>query len=117
MARDYVYKVCSISDGRYTSWSQFVNGCAYYALGETTKPKVGDGPLAAFTNKKDAIYFACRNDSIHWRKSHAILKCRFTPSDRKVLSCRSRICLSMWTQGTILCESITPYELVAGVQV
>ena len=110
-------------DGTFKSWSSIIShDPIFYELGSSSKRRPGWGPLTAFKTLRHAKKFA-----EEWRtnSNYAIIKCSVTRSHAKRIWLidefgETRVgLLNIFTpnklkvpDGTILCDSITPLEVV-----
>ena len=78
------YKVVRIDNGELVS--AFNDGyIRKYSVGEWTKPRDNDGPLALFKEKKQAVDFFHIHSSCY--NKHLIYKCEYEESDDNTLWC------------------------------
>lgn len=113
-------------DGTLMSWSgDYVD----YAVGRTTRPGLGNGPLAAFRELADAKAFTAHYCA-EIRATGAIYKCFCCLRNRR-LPQNDIGCLALWRggnrrvlkiytdslpPGTILCNSIELLEEIANIE-
>ena len=80
--------------------------CVEYAIGKTSKPKPGCGPLCVFRS--------LRETKQHSFRGQVTMKVRYVPSEQQSVWIfdYSRYHLNYLFDGTILADSVTPIELI-----
>ena len=102
------YKNVRMKNEKYYSITVETNelACVEYAIGKTSKPKPGCGPLCVFRSLRDAKW--------HCFEGNVIMKVRYIPSEQQSVwtSDYSRCLLGYLFDGTILADSVTPIKVI-----
>ena len=102
------YKSVRMKNEKYCSLTLETDepACVEYAIGKTSKPNPGCGPLCVFRSLREA--------KRHSFRGQVIMKVRFVPSEQQ----------SVWTfdychyhlnylfEGTVLADSVTPIKVM-----
>ena len=107
------YKVVSVWNGRYYSWTASPDDyeCVEYVIGKTTKPQLRCGPLCVLPTLERAIEFV--DPDLDTDFKDVILKVRFVPSKEQcVWTHLSSALKDELSDDTILADSVTPIKVI-----